>query len=58
MIAILQLFSVQALSLGPTEEGDPLISCVFKTELATHLLTLTQARIQVVISPSYVVVLS
>ncbi|KAJ3549900.1 hypothetical protein NM688_g5132 [Phlebia brevispora] len=41
-----------ALNLGPTEEGDPLISCVFKTELATHMLTLTQARIQVLIGPT------
>ncbi|KAF7792267.1 hypothetical protein EIP86_003303 [Pleurotus ostreatoroseus] len=41
-----------AINLGPTEEGDPLISCVFKTELATHMLTLTQARIQVLIGPT------
>ncbi|PSR71058.1 hypothetical protein PHLCEN_2v13027 [Hermanssonia centrifuga] len=39
-------------NLGPTEEGDPLISCIFKTELTTHLLTLTQARIQVLIGPT------
>ncbi|EKM61602.1 uncharacterized protein PHACADRAFT_248292 [Phanerochaete carnosa HHB-10118-sp] len=41
-----------ALNLGPTEEGDPLIHCVFKTELITHLLTLTSGMIQVHAGPT------
>ncbi|KAI0785367.1 P-loop containing nucleoside triphosphate hydrolase protein [Irpex lacteus] len=41
-----------ALNLGPTEEGDPLISCVFKTELVTHILTATSGMTQVVIAPT------
>ena len=45
---------LQALNLGPTEEGDPLISCVFKTELVTHILTATSGMTQVIISPTYV----
>ncbi|KAG6865778.1 class II myosin [Blastosporella zonata] len=37
---------------GPiAEEGDPIFSCRFKTELVTHLLQLTQASITVLISP-------
>ncbi|KAL6303973.1 P-loop containing nucleoside triphosphate hydrolase protein [Sparassis latifolia] len=40
-----------ALNCGITEEGDPLISCVFKTELTTHLMQLTQASISLVIGP-------
>lgn len=38
----------------PSEEGDPVISCDFKTELTTHLMQLTQASINVVIGPTYV----
>ncbi|KAJ7170185.1 P-loop containing nucleoside triphosphate hydrolase protein [Mycena filopes] len=34
------------------EEGDPIFSCYFKTELAANLLTLTQASISVLISPT------
>ncbi|OCH86667.1 hypothetical protein OBBRIDRAFT_890343 [Obba rivulosa] len=41
-----------ALNLGPTEEGDPIISCVFKTEFATNLLQLTQASINLLIGPT------
>ncbi|KAI0800616.1 P-loop containing nucleoside triphosphate hydrolase protein [Fomes fomentarius] len=37
------------LNLGPTEEGDPIINCVFKTELTTHMLRLTQGSINVLI---------
>ncbi|KAF8078956.1 myosin-1 [Lyophyllum atratum] len=37
---------------GPVvEEGDPVFSCHFKTELATHLLQLTQASITLLVSP-------
>ncbi|KAI0714891.1 myosin class I heavy chain [Earliella scabrosa] len=39
-------------NLGPTEEGDPIISCVFKTELVTHMLRLTQGGINVLIGPT------
>ncbi|KAF9469833.1 microfilament motor [Collybia nuda] len=35
-----------------TEEGDPIFSCYFKTELATHLLQLTQASIVLLIGPT------
>ncbi|KAL7285494.1 hypothetical protein ACG7TL_000591 [Trametes sanguinea] len=38
-------------NLGPTEEGDPIISCIFKTELTTHILRLTQGSVNVVIGP-------
>ncbi|KAJ7651650.1 P-loop containing nucleoside triphosphate hydrolase protein [Mycena polygramma] len=34
------------------EEGDPIFSCYFKTELAANLLTLTQASINVLIAPT------
>ncbi|KZT73347.1 myosin class I heavy chain [Daedalea quercina L-15889] len=40
-----------ALNLGPTEEGDPLISCVFKTELCTHMLQLTSGSINITVVP-------
>ncbi|KIJ53790.1 hypothetical protein M422DRAFT_202039 [Sphaerobolus stellatus SS14] len=40
------------LNLGVSEEGDPILNCVFKTELAANLLTLTQASIQVLIGPT------
>ncbi|KAJ7654816.1 P-loop containing nucleoside triphosphate hydrolase protein [Mycena rosella] len=36
------------------EEGDPIFSCYFKTELAANLLTLTQASISLLIAPSMV----
>ncbi|PFH52252.1 hypothetical protein AMATHDRAFT_2258 [Amanita thiersii Skay4041] len=35
-----------------SEEGDPIISCYFKTEFTTHLLQLTQASVNVVIGPT------
>ncbi|KAF7337503.1 Microfilament motor [Mycena sanguinolenta] len=35
-----------------SEEGDPIFSCYFKTELAANLLTLTQASITLLISPT------
>ncbi|KAL4070693.1 myosin class I heavy chain [Scleroderma citrinum] len=34
-----------------SEEGDPVLHCYFKTELAVHLLRLTQASINVTIGP-------
>ncbi|PPQ63834.1 hypothetical protein CVT24_009784 [Panaeolus cyanescens] len=35
----------------PSEEGDPVISCVFKTELITHLMNLTKGSINLTIGP-------
>ncbi|KAH9947125.1 P-loop containing nucleoside triphosphate hydrolase protein [Amylocystis lapponica] len=40
------------LNCGVTEEGDPIISCVFKTELTATLLQLTQASITLTIAPA------
>ncbi|KAG2022879.1 microfilament motor [Coprinopsis cinerea AmutBmut pab1-1] len=40
------------LNLGPTEEGDPVLSCYFKTEFVTHLMQLTQAGINFNIAPT------
>ncbi|KAG6900504.1 class II myosin, partial [Termitomyces sp. T159_Od127] len=38
---------------GPVaEEGDPVFTCHFKTELVTHLLQLTQASITVLVGPT------
>ncbi|KAL5535659.1 MYO1_1 [Sanghuangporus sanghuang] len=41
-----------ALNCTISEEGDPVFSCAFKTELTTHLLQLTQASINVLIGPT------
>lgn len=43
-----------ALNINASEEGDPVLSCYFKTELAASLLTLTQASISLHIAPTYV----
>jgi myosin I len=43
-----------ALNVNASEEGDPVLSCYFKTELATSLLTLTQASISLHVAPTYV----
>lgn len=43
---------VQALNVNVCEEGDPIITCVFKTELVSVLLTLTNASIGVNIGPT------
>ncbi|THH21199.1 hypothetical protein EW146_g278 [Bondarzewia mesenterica] len=39
------------LNVNASEEGDPIISCYFKTELAANLLQLTQASINLLIGP-------
>ncbi|KAF8640535.1 hypothetical protein AX17_000197 [Amanita inopinata Kibby_2008] len=39
------------LHTGVSEEGDPIITCYFKTEFATHLLQLTQASVDVTVGP-------
>lgn len=44
--------TIQTLNGNTTEEGDPIFSCYFKTELATHLLQLTQASITLLIGPT------
>lgn len=41
------------LNVAASEEGDPVFSCYFKTELAANLLTLTQASIALHIAPTY-----
>jgi len=38
-----------------SEDGDPVLCCYFKTELASTLLQLTSAGINLVVSPLYVV---
>jgi hypothetical protein len=48
--------TVQVLNVNNlSEEGDPVLSCYFKTELASTLLQLTSASINLVIGPLYVV---
>jgi myosin I len=42
-----------ALNVNASEEGDPVFSCYFKTELAANLLTLTQASISLHVAPTY-----
>jgi myosin I len=44
----------QCLNCNVSEEGDPIFSTYFKTELATNLLQLTQASISLLIGPTYV----
>ncbi|THV07471.1 hypothetical protein K435DRAFT_833368 [Dendrothele bispora CBS 962.96] len=39
-------------NVNASEEGDPVFSCYFKTELVTHLMQLTQASITVQIAPT------
>ncbi|KAF8587018.1 myosin-1 [Ramaria rubella] len=41
-----------SLNVNASEEGDPVFSCYFKTELAANLLTLTQASIALHIAPT------
>jgi myosin-1 len=47
----------QAFNVHVCEEGDPIITCTFKTELVSVLLTLTNASIGVNIGPTYVIAL-
>src|SRR5882724_3559969 len=42
-----------ALNVAASEDGDPVFSCYFKTELTANLLTLTQASIALHIAPTY-----
>lgn len=44
----------QCLNVNASEEGDPVFSCYFKTELATNLLQLTSASITLLVAPRYV----
>ena len=41
------------LNVAASEDGDPVFSCYFKTELAANLLTLTRASIAFHIAPTY-----
>lgn len=41
-----------ALNCGSTEEGDPLLSCVFKTEFLVHLQQRTNGAVNVNIGPT------
>lgn len=40
------------LNVNASEEGDPLISCYFKTELVSNLVKLTRSTVNVVIGPT------
>ncbi len=42
----------QVLNLGVTEAGDPIINCVFKTELITHIVKATQGSVDMHILPT------
>ena len=53
-----QRSTVQALNVNISEEGDPVFSCYFKTELAATLLQLTSAGINFVVTPMCVVLIS
>jgi myosin-1 len=55
-----QLVSIsihQALNVNSSEEGDPVFSCFFKTELMVCLNRLTRGSLQVVIGPTCVALL-
>ncbi|KAF5388509.1 hypothetical protein D9757_004712 [Collybiopsis confluens] len=41
-----------ALNVNPSEEGDPVFQCYFKTELVANLMTLTNASISLLIGPT------
>jgi Unconventional myosin tail, actin- and lipid-binding len=42
-----------ALNVNASEEGDPVLSCYFKTEIAASLLTLTQASMSLHVAPTH-----
>ena len=42
----------KAITGNASEEGDPIISCVFKTELIAQLITLTQSNANLLIGPT------
>jgi myosin-1 len=45
------------LNTSSGEEGDPIMHCYFKTEMAAVLMTLTQASIQLLVGPTWVLLL-
>lgn len=45
---------LQALNVNPCEEGDPIFTCNFKTEMMCALLTITGGNLAVNIGPTYV----
>lgn len=52
MSCYLWLTCGKAITSNASEEGDPIISCVFKTELITQLVKLTQSNANLVIGPT------
>jgi hypothetical protein len=44
----------QALNVNPCEEGDPIFTCNFKTEMICALLTINGGNLAVNIGPTYV----
>lgn len=45
---------LQVLNGPQSEEGDPVLSCVFKTEFITHFMTATNGQAQSTIGPACV----
>jgi myosin-1 len=43
----------QALNVNPCEEGDPIFTCNFKTEMICALLTINGGNLAVNIGPTY-----
>lgn len=43
---------IQALQCTASEEGDPVFSCVFKTELSAAILRLTQGGVNLIVGPT------
>ena len=52
LLLALLILAPQILNLGPTEEGDPVLSCPFKTEFITHLMKLTQTGVNLIVAPA------
>jgi hypothetical protein len=46
--------TTQALNVNPCEEGDPIFTCNFKTEMICALLTINGGDLAVNIGPTYV----
>jgi len=44
----------QALNVNPCEEGDPIFTCNFKTEMICALLTINGGNLAVNIGPTYI----
>lgn len=46
------LNTIQALNVNPCEEGDPIFTCNFKTEMVCALLTITGGNLGLSIGPT------